>query len=161
MTRYTYQNGLSLFENEVIAGGISTCHTYNEFLAYYRMLSKHSRPRETYLQSQKRASVLWTHVRHHRMKRGHTAVADRVETPTYTPVESDSEDEDMPNICPMCNEERPAADEDGHCSYECASGGGKGDVSILDESVFMILTIGYFVALGYFLAMIYYLGVMY
>jgi hypothetical protein len=30
----------------------------------------------------------------------------------------------MSNICPMCNEQKPAADADGHCSYACASGGG-------------------------------------
>jgi hypothetical protein len=29
-----------------------------------------------------------------------------------------------PNVCPMCQEEKPAQDEDGHCSYHCASGGG-------------------------------------
>lgn len=28
------------------------------------------------------------------------------------------------NVCPMCCKEKPAADEHGHCSYACASGGG-------------------------------------
>ena len=28
------------------------------------------------------------------------------------------------NTCPICLEEKPAADDEGHCSYACASGGG-------------------------------------
>ena len=28
------------------------------------------------------------------------------------------------NVCPMCCKEKPAADDEGHCSYACASGGG-------------------------------------
>ncbi len=32
---------------------------------------------------------------------------------------------ETPNICPICNEQKPAEDEYGHCSYACASGGGK------------------------------------
>lgn len=38
-----------------------------------------------------------------------------------------SEEEDWyspANTCPVCNEYKAAIDLDGHCSYECASGGG-------------------------------------
>jgi len=28
------------------------------------------------------------------------------------------------NVCPMCCKKKPAADDEGHCSYACASGGG-------------------------------------
>lgn len=36
---------------------------------------------------------------------------------------SSADDED--DVCPMCEQRVPAADEYGHCSYACASGGGR------------------------------------
>lgn len=172
------------FDSEVLAGGIATCETYSEFLQYYRMLAKHGRPNESYRRSQKRAGQLWACVKTYR------ATPTPPLTPSYTPENSDDEGKDEEigadteeNVCPMCNEEKPAADDDGHCSYECASGGGKSikslnpeirrrlipdqptakaprveeDEETLKEEVGTIgVTIAVFMALGYWLAMLYY-----
>jgi hypothetical protein len=192
---YQYQDSLSSFENEAVAGGIATCETYNEFLQYYRMLAYHGRPGEligaspspegrvdprrfapmdsrleqaspsrrgeTYRQSQKRAAALWAHVRTFRAEF----------TPPSTPVADEVEEGGEPaeNICPICCEAKPAADEDGHCSYECASGGGKVTAKVtakveaeepeetLKEDLSTIgVTLALFTALGYWLMMVWF-----
>lgn len=170
---YQYQDSLSSFENEAVAGGIATCETYNEFLQYYRMLAYHGRPGEligasrleqaspsrrgeTYRQSQKRAAALWAHVRTFRAEF----------TPPSTPVADEVEGgEPAENICPICCEAKPAADEDGHCSYECASGGGKVTAKVtaeepeetLKEDLSTIgVTLALFTALGYWLMMVWF-----
>jgi hypothetical protein len=160
---YAYQDSLSLFENEAVAGGIATCETYNEFLHYYRMLAYHGRPGESYRHSQKRAAALWRHVR--------TFRENYTPPSTPTPDEAEESEPTEENICPICCEKKPAADEEGHCSYECASGGGKSekpeqapaaqkveeDDDTLKEDMGSVgVTIAIFMALGYWLAMIYY-----
>lgn len=160
---YTYKDTLTPFENEAVAGGIATCKNYNEFLEYYRMIAYHGRPGETYRQSQKRAAALWAHVRTYR----------ETYTPPTTPP-AEEKDDHVENICPICNESKPAADEDGHCSYECASGGGLrqrvvheffpsalaprvSEEESLNEDLGAVgITIVFFMAVGYWFAMLYY-----
>ena len=98
--RYEYTPVLSLYENELVAAGIATCDNFNEFLEYYRKMSEQFRPTESGPKAQKRAARLWKHIKNWRA----ASLAQ--------------------NVCPVCAEAKEAVDDDGHCSYECATGGG-------------------------------------
>jgi hypothetical protein len=52
-------DALGMVSKEIIAGGIATCPTWQEFYEYYRLLC----PREKHSVAQKRAARLWKHVK--------------------------------------------------------------------------------------------------